>query len=125
MAGAYGVENLKQLLDFGFAAGKALDGALADGHLKLEDVVHFIPVLALVGPAMDDLSKAPKEFSELDAADVAALVSHGKAKLAGVDDARLKEVVGASLNVALHVGKLISVLRKDQAPKPVPAPAKP
>ncbi len=112
MAGKYGVENLKQLMDLGFGMGNVAKAALADGKIDLQDLAQLVPILPLLGPAIDDIDVAPKELTELDKQDADALIAHGRSKLSGMPDDKLKAIVQHSLRIGLEVGLMISKLKK-------------
>lgn len=116
MPGAYGTENLVALLKLGFAAGNGLKVALADGKLDFSDLAQLGPVLPLLGPALDNIDQAPKEWADLDDAEAAELLAEGKALLAGVPETEAKVVLAKALKTGLVVGELVSALKLLYAP---------
>ena len=120
MAGQYGVENLKQLLDLGFGIGQIARGALADGKIDFNDLALLMPLFPLLGPAISNVDQVPKEFMDLDKDDQDKLIMHGKAKLAGLPDDEIKEIVRHGLRMGLHLGGMLSILLKKAPPAPKP-----
>jgi len=118
MGGQYGIEKLKQLLDLGFVTGQIIKAATADGKINLNDLTLLLAFVPKLGPAMENIAIAPKEYSELDAEDGAALLAYGKTKVGNISDAALKDIVGASLLVGLGAGRLLSALTLLQKSQP-------
>jgi len=110
----YGIQNLKEVVDFGFSVGQGLQGALSDGKLSLADLAYALPALQSAGPALQDITKVPKEFADIDMDEAVELVAHTKAKLPMLSDERAREVVAKSLKLALAIGELLHALKKDE-----------
>lgn len=112
-----GIEKLKQWLDVVMAGAGAVQNALVDGKLGLEDIGHLVSVLIPIGPALQNVGDLPKEFSDLDESESAALMAHVKSRLPSVvSDEDTRKVVEAGLKVALGLGELWAALKKDEAP---------
>lgn len=115
MAGQYGVKETEEALELGLAVAQAVKGAKGDGSINAGDVVHLIPVVAKVGPALSDVEKIPKELGELDKEDATALLAFAASKLPGLGDEKLVAVAGKSLAVAVAVAELVSELKSPAA----------
>jgi len=112
MGGVYGVKNTIEAVDLGLSIGVAVKNARADGTIDAADVVHLIPAVAKVGPAVADAALIPKEVGELDAEDATQIVASVQSRLPELGDARAVAIAGKSLAVAVAVAELVSEIRK-------------
>jgi len=116
----YGVQETKQVLDLAFAGAKAVQDALADGKIGLEDLGQLLPIIVAAGPAIDNISMVPKEIKDLDAAEAADLMLYMKKHLDPmVGDAELQEKIEKGLALALALVEFLLTF-KSADPQPVP-----
>ena len=107
----YSVKETKELLGLCFALGLAIKGAKLDGKVGADDLLLLVPLLPMVGAAMDKLGEIPNELSELDESEKSELLLFSKEKIAGlVDDEHSKKVVNAALGVAVSIAELVAVI---------------
>ncbi len=69
------VKNIVEIIKFGAAASGSYDAAKADGKFDAQDLVHLLAVVPLVEPAVKDAKDVIAEFEDLDAEELALIVS--------------------------------------------------
>lgn len=113
MGGIYGVKDLKEAFDLGFAVVAAGKCSLDDGKVTLGDIVCVIPVFPKIQPGVDGIGNALKELADIDEADEKELLDYAKAKIPEVvGDEKLKKKVYAYVKAGLAVAVAISVSRE-------------
>jgi len=109
-----GTKETTEVVDFVIGLGMAIDKSMVDGKLDFNDVGLFVAALMNAGPAFSDMGLIPAELKDLDPAEAAALVEHVKKALA-LDNPRLEQIIGKSLEIATGIYALVQMLK---APKP-------
>jgi len=109
-----GIENVKELLAFGFSIGKAIIKAKEDGKVDTTDVIHLIAPIQAMIPAIDDIDELPAELSDLSEEEAEELLEHGSRLLGEVFD---KEVlvmkIEAGIKFALAGLQLYTALKSN------------
>lgn len=112
--GPKGIQNLKEIVDFGFAIQKAGAAALADGKIGIEDFQLIFGVIPTVQPAFSDLGEAVPELTDLDGAEAAELTAYIVGK--GTLPEHAAKVLEKSLKVAAAAWDLYKTLKEEPAP---------
>lgn len=111
MGGQYGVKETLDVVDLGLSLLVVGKQALADGKVNFNDVGLILSVFPKVQPAIDNAGQVPKELSELDEQDSAAVISYVKARLPEVtDDAKARLIAEKAFKVGLASAELLSVV---------------
>lgn len=71
--GEYSVKDTGELIVLLGSVFMAVDGAMADGKIGLEDLGQAMLIVPHIGPAIDGVGNIPSELDELDDEDKAAL----------------------------------------------------
>jgi hypothetical protein len=109
----YGIENTKEILDLGFGLGEGLKKSKADGKLDAGDIVHLIPIINKVEPAIDDAGVSVKELMDLDDDEAKELIVYAGSKLTGVlSDEEVLEKIEVCLELGISILKTYKVFVK-------------
>lgn len=108
MAGMYGIEETKKVVDLGLAVGAAVKGALADGKIGLEDLGQLMALAQAFGAGMPNLSQAAKEVGDMQSQDAADLVLYVAGK---VGQSKAEKVSVASLKLGHAVIALVEEIK--------------
>ena len=95
-----GIQNLKELADFGAELTAAIVRAKADGKVNLKDLGEFLPVARAILPAVKDIGEVPGEFADLDQAERDELSSYFADKF-NIPNDKVEAVVEKWFRVAL------------------------
>ena len=99
-AGNVGISNTLEIVAFGVALAKAIDEAKKDdGKIDLKDIGKLFPVAPLVVPMINGIDQVPKEFSDLDQAELDLLMAEA-GKILGESGAKTVLRVKAALKFA-------------------------
>lgn len=79
--GEFNIDQTAEVIVFIGSALQAIDGALADGKIGLEDLSQLMLLVPTIGPALDGLDQVPKELGELDDEDLGKLEAKVDASL--------------------------------------------
>lgn len=108
----YGIQNTKELLDFGFSFGLAVKNSLKDGKFGVEDFQYAMPVLPTFLPMIEGGDLILKEFQDLNESEVSELLAYAATKIGGVvDSEKLVAQVKASLKLGLCAIELFKTFK--------------
>ncbi len=96
-----GIQNLKEVLDFGFGLGGAVKNSLKDGSFGVSDVQYLMPVFPTFGPMIDNINEVPKEIADIDDEELKVLVEYSLTNFAHIIE---KEKVIEQVKCALAFG---------------------
>jgi hypothetical protein len=108
----YGVDELKKLLSLAFAGASAVEKALADGQIALNDLAFVVPLVLAAGPAVKDIAMLPKELADLSESEVEQLVSFVREKLPDVAPQAAMAALNAGLEMVVALAKCVEALKK-------------
>lgn len=99
-----GIQNTLEVVEFGVALVKAIDGAKADGKIDLADIGQLFPVAPLVVPMIDGVGQIPKELGDLSDEELELLLAEVSKIVGGSEQsAKLIVKVKAAIKFA-HAG---------------------
>jgi hypothetical protein len=104
-----GIENLKEVVEFGMELSLGLHKAkIDDGKITLGDLPHFMAAIALLPKAVMGIDQVPAEAADLDLEELEELKNLVLAKLASFEGIEQKwlDIVNASLQVVQGLLKL-------------------
>lgn len=118
-----GIQDLKEVLEFGLGFGTAYQAAIADGKFDWSDAIHLIPLAQKAGPAIDNVQAVVEQIRDIDAEERAEL--EAIVEKFDLPSERLEKLIEASLRSVLAVGELVALAtKKEEAEAPAdPAPA--
>lgn len=120
MAGKYGIDELKRILDFAMDLVDAGVLSIADGKLSIGDLWNFTPSLASGTKALEHLGDAKAEALELDDAEKAELLAYLDARLKREGFA-VQAFIQSALEVVKALAKVYGLFQPDKLPEaPVP-----
>ena len=102
----YGLKEIKEMLEFVFALGGAIDKALADGKLDYMDTIHIVPALMKMGPAIENVKDIPKELKDLSDAEIEELKTWIADNFDIAND-EIESYIEIGLNVVLSIYSLV------------------
>jgi len=100
----YDVKNTLEVMKLGASISKAIKNAKADGKVDANDMLHLIPVMGDVGPAIDGISLVPKEIMDLDMEESELLITEA-GKMVG--EILEKEALIKKINAWIKAGLAI------------------
>ena len=74
------LKELRELLAFAFELQDALRKMMEDKRITLVDVRHFIPLIFLIKPALEDMGNPLDRLKQLTAEEKLELVSYAKSR---------------------------------------------
>jgi len=99
------VKNTKEVFELGLAIGRAIASAANDGKWGIMDLMHFLPVITKIAPAVKDIKLIPEEIGELsdqERDELKALL----AKDFDISDDELEDKIELAFDVGLRVLQL-------------------
>lgn len=109
-----GIQNLKEIVDFGMAVEKAGIALFNGGVFHPDQLTQLLAVVPTVGPAIADIGEAIPELTDLDGAEAAELSAYVIAK--GTLPEHAAKVVAKSLALAAAAWDLYKTLKEGAAP---------
>jgi len=103
--GNFGIQETKDVLEFGIAAANVVSKQLADGF-QITDAIAMVPVVVKLPSALSGIKDVPKELGDLDDGEKAELSSMIKEKLDLPDD-KVEEAVERFLLAGLSIAAAI------------------
>lgn len=92
-----GIDETKDVVEFGIAFANGVIETLGDGKVTVADIPNFLSSMIKLPAAISGIDKVPAELGDLDKAELAELTAIVKDNLK-VDDKKAAEVVEASIN---------------------------
>lgn len=86
------------------------EDALKDGKIDFNDIGGILKLIPALQPAIQDASQIPGEFSQIDAASGAELLTYVMTSLT-IGDEHAKKVINESLKTLLQISNLISAIK--------------
>lgn len=102
------VDELKEVLDFGFSLQEAIAAAAADGKVDWKDLPKALPVLAKAGKAITGTVDAVKDYKNLTEEEKAELFDYVSERLELNDD----ELEALIEDTVLEVQGIIDLSRR-------------
>lgn len=97
-----GIEELKELLGFGFKLQKAITESNEDGKITISDYHRFIGVAIAAPKAFAGIGSVPKEVKDIDEAEMQELLEFAKKEFSLADE-NLKELILDTLAAVLDI----------------------
>ena len=82
----YGIKELTEVLNFGYAAFKAVSSALEDGKVNWLDLPQLMPIFAKAGGAIDNIAEVKNELLDLDNEEQAEVIALTRQFYEGISD---------------------------------------
>jgi len=96
-----GIQNLKEVLDFGFGLGGAVKKSLNDGSFGYSDIQYLMPVFPSFAPMIDNIDEVPREIADIDEDELKELIEYSLKNFASIIE---KEKVVEQVKYALAFG---------------------
>jgi hypothetical protein len=103
-----GLVESKQAIDFAIALGKAIEASAKDGKWNLLDIPNFIPALAKLLPAFENIDEIPLEFAALTPEQLDELKAYVQAEL-DLEDDEVEAFVEDAFKVMLDIFMLVKL----------------
>ena len=108
-----GTENIKALLAFAFAFGRALEKSLEDGKFQLDDIGNFLPAFMAGGEAFKDVKQAIAEIKDLEPGEIQELHSYIVGEFDLANDA-IEAFIEDGLGLVINAYNLVKIYLKAQ-----------
>jgi len=101
----FGIEETKDLLDWGFVTFNAIGKATADGKVTLTDFPYFVPAISKAASAFGGIQAVAAEMLDLDDEESAELLEFARQRF-DLENDRLEELIIETLDATLTLYKL-------------------
>ena len=96
--GNVGIQDLEELLDFGYTAYQAIADANSDGKINWLDLPKLMPVFVKAGAAIDGIKNIPKQLLDLDDQEQQRLIELTRRFYENISDAQAVVLIERTTN---------------------------
>ena len=112
-----GIENLKNVLAYGFSGFKTYGKVTKDGKVNLLDLVHVLPMVKNASSAFNGIKHLKAELLDIDDTEQAEIIAFTKEYYANLNDQQCVQLIEETVEWVIdgvQLGVKIAHINKDQ-----------
>ena len=106
----FGIDETKDVIEFGISLTNSLIHAFGDGKLTLTDVPHFIAPMTKLPSALTGINMVPFEVGDIQKFELQKLIDFVKENL-DVDDRKAKNIIEQCLLIIYDIYDLVTTIK--------------
>ncbi len=107
----FGIDETKDVIEFGISLTNSLMHAFSDGKITLADVPYFIAPMTKLPSALSGINMVPFEVGDIQKFELQKLTGFVKENL-DIDDKKAKNIIEYSLLIIYDIYELVTTIKQ-------------